>query len=283
MAREAVLTIAIGRKGVGKTYKTLEMISNYLKRNRKKVLILDVNNEFANVKKDQNPNFPHVKALNINHLSHWVNNDPAIEARRISVLRPVSEGGGKMSTGELVDVLSQILDEFKNGLLLIEDINKIVSDSIGNELMGAIVTQRHSAVDIVTHFQSVGKMLHPKLWANANWIRFHKCDDTVKKHKNKLTGTEDYLYIAEAIVKNEYEAGNKRFCLYIDKDDTRLRGEYTLQMFDKGVERFLEENYNIVKAEADKRDIRTGEKIYKNQSEAVQKIMTEYRDQYFQA
>ena len=61
--REALLGIAVGRKGVGKTYATLELIQEYLKGNPqtgatpRKVLLLDVNNEFMDVKADQNPKF----------------------------------------------------------------------------------------------------------------------------------------------------------------------------------------------------------------------------------
>ena len=51
--REALLGIAVGRKGVGKTYATLELIQEYLRGNPqtgskpRKVLLLDVNNEIA--------------------------------------------------------------------------------------------------------------------------------------------------------------------------------------------------------------------------------------------
>ena len=54
--REALLGIAVGKKGVGKTYATLIEIQRYLKGNPRtgakprKVLILDVNNEFGNIK-----------------------------------------------------------------------------------------------------------------------------------------------------------------------------------------------------------------------------------------
>ena len=51
--REALLGIAVGKKGVGKTYATLELIQDYLRGNPatgaqpRKVLILDVNNKLA--------------------------------------------------------------------------------------------------------------------------------------------------------------------------------------------------------------------------------------------
>ena len=186
MAREALLGIAVGKKGVGKTYATLKAINRYRRLHpTRKVLILDVNDEFVNVQADQNPQFEHVKALDLSHLEAWVNH-PVVDIRRISVIKP--NGQGRMNLAEIAQALHHILAHFKNGLLLIEDINKFISDNLPNDLIGAIATQRHASVDIMIHFQTVGKMANPKLWGNANYIRFHKCEDTVERHKSKFGG-----------------------------------------------------------------------------------------------
>jgi hypothetical protein len=278
MAREALLTIAIGKKGVGKTYETLKEVARYLRENKRKVLILDVNNEYGNTKADHgNPNFPHIKALDVRHLVAWVKH-PAIEARRISVLKP---NGGKMSTDELGRTLDYILGNYQNGMLLIEDINKIVADNISNTIMGSIVTQRHMSVDIITHYQSIGKMAQPKLWANTNWVRMHKCDDTVQRHENKFGGNVEYLKIAEAIINNEWDAGNKHFSIYVDKDASILRGNFSPLQFDKGVERYLKENYKVVTTETKKRDIMTGQLLHQTQKEAVTHLMKSMRKEYY--
>tara|TARA_R110000787_G_scaffold11722_5_gene38436 strand:+ start:1900 stop:2763 length:864 start_codon:yes stop_codon:yes gene_type:complete len=282
--REALLGIAVGRKGVGKTYATLEMIQGVLKGNPttgakpRKVLLLDVNNEFVNVKDDQNQNFVHVKAISLNDISKFTLSNK-IEARRVSVLK---EGGGKMNLVEIAKALHHILENYQNGLLLIEDINKFVSDSLPNDLVGSIITQRHVSVDVITHFQSIGKAAHPKLWANCNWLRYHQCDDTVERHKSKFGGNIEHLKILEKMVNIEYEKGNKRFYAYLNKDDGKIQGEFTKIQFQYAVYQYLQDNYNsVVKPLLNKKDIMTGEKIYSNHKDLAKKLISEFTFKYY--
>lgn len=276
--REPLLGIAVGKKGVGKTYATLKMVQKYLKGNPelgikgRKVLILDVNNEYGNVKGDVNPEFEHIKAIALEDVPRFTKH-PKIEARRVSVLKP---NGGKMNLVELQQALDFILANYENGLFIIEDITKFISDNLPNDLIGAIATQRHVSVDIITHFQSIGKAANPKLWANANWIRYHKCDDTVLRHKDKFAGEIEHLMILERMVHMEYDKGNIRFHAYLDKDDGKLKGNFTLQQFKDAIENYLQNNYNIVRAEVERKDIRTGNKIHKSQPAAVEFLMNKY-------
>jgi hypothetical protein len=272
--REALLGIAVGRKGVGKTYATLQLIQSYLKGNPatgaapRKVLLLDVNNEFVNVKDDQNSEFIHIKAISLNDIEKFTLSNK-VEARRVSVLK---EGGGKMNLVEIAQALHHILENYQNGLLLIEDINKFVSDSLPNDLVGSIITQRHVSVDVITHFQSLGKAAHPKLWANCNWLRYHQCDDTVERHKNKFGGNIEHLKILEKMVNIEYEKGNKRFYAYLNKDDGTIQGDFSKKQFQFAIYQYLQDNYNaVVKPLLSKKDIMTGEKIYSDLNYGVYK------------
>lgn len=282
--REALLGIAVGRKGVGKTYTTLQTIASYLKGNLqtgqkpRKVLILDVNNEFQNVKKDhQNLAFPDIKAIALHDVPRFTYH-PKIEARRVSILKPE---GGKMSIDEIQKALSFILANYQNGLLLIEDINKFISDSLPNDLMGSIATQRHVSVDVIIHFQTLGKAAHPKLWGNCNWLRFHKCDDTVKRHANKFAGNIEHLQLLEKLVDIEYKKGNNRFYAYLDKDYGKIKGNFTKQTFLNMIEQYLEENDNIVSKEYRRKNIRTGKAIYSSQAQAADTIIKKYFDEYY--
>lgn len=282
--REAQLGIAVGKKGVGKTYTTLQIISNYLKGNPKtgakprKVLILDVNNEYQNVKKDHaNVNFPDIKAIALQDVPRFTYH-PKIEARRVSTLKPE---GGKMSLDEIQKALSFILANYQNGLLLIEDINKFISDSLPNDLMGSIATQRHVSVDVIIHFQTIGKAAHPKLWGNCNWIRYHKCEDTVLRHKSKFAGNVDHLLLLEKLVDIEVKKGNNRFYAYLDKDYGKIKGNFSKKMFQTMIEQYLEENDSIVTKEVRRRNIYSGELIYKSQKEAADAIVKKYFDEYY--
>lgn len=282
--REALLGIAVGRKGVGKTYATLQLIQSYLKGNPatgakpRKVLMLDVNNEFVNVKGDQNSEFEHVKAISLKDIEKFTLSNK-VEARRVSILK---EGGGKMNLVEIAQALHHILENYQNGLLLIEDINKFVSDSLPNDLVGSIITQRHVSVDVITHFQSIGKAAHPKLWANCNWLRFHQCDDRVDRHKAKFGGNIEHLKILEKMVNIEYEDGNKRFYAYLNKDEGKIQGSFTKKQFQYAIYQYLQDNYNaVVKPMLNKKDIMTGEKIYKDHKDLAKKMILEYTTKYY--
>ena len=282
--REALLGIAVGRKGVGKTYTTLKLIQEYLKgdpsagSHPRKVLILDVNNEFMDVKSDQDPRFQHIKAISLDDIKKFTLSNK-IEARRVSILKP---NGGKMNLVELAQALAHILDNYQNGLLLIEDINKFVSDSLPNDLVGSIITQRHVSVDVITHFQSVGKAAHPKLWANCNWLRYHQCDDTVERHKGKFAGNIIHLKLLEKMVNIEYKKGNQRFYAYLNKDEGKIQGEFTKKQFQFAIYEYLQDNYNTaVKPLLAKKDIMTGEKIYKSHKDLAIKLIKEYTEDYY--
>lgn len=282
--REALLGIAVGKKGVGKTYATLETATSYLLGSERggtkprKVLILDVNNEYAEVKKDHNnPIFPQIKALRLEDVPRFTYH-PKVEARRVSVLKPE---GGKMSLAEIQEALGYILANYQNGLLIIEDINKYISDNLPNDLMGTIATQRHVSVDIITHFQSIGKAANPKLWANCNWLRFHKCEDTVERHKNKFAGNIEHLKIMEMMVDDKYKEGDKRFYAYLDKDYGTIKGNFNKAFFKKSIENFLENNYGIVKKELNKKHLYTGELKHKNHKDAVNYLIDKYISSYY--
>lgn len=279
MAREATLGIAIGKKGVGKSYSTLAMIQTVLRHQKKprKVLILDVNNEFGDVQKDQNKNFANIRAISLSDIKKWCYNG-IIEARRVTVMK---EGGGKMTLKETADALAVILDNFQNGLLLIEDITKFVSDSLPGDLIGAICTQRHVSCDVILHFQSVGKMANPKLYANCNWLRVHKTDDTVKRHESKFGEDVTHLYLAEKLVELQYEKGNKRFFVFVDKDMKNVKGAFTRAMFQEAVESYLVDNYNLVEKELKKRVLRTGGLLHTDRTKATDHIIAKYMNEYY--
>lgn len=281
--REALLGIAVGKKGVGKTYTTLQTATQYLLGSNRgarprKVLILDVNNEYANTKANHNnPNFPEIKAMRLEDVPRFTVH-PKIEARRVSVLKPE---GGKMSLAEIQNALGYILANYQNGLLIIEDINKYISDSLPNDLMGSIATQRHVSVDIITHFQSIGKAANPKLWANCNWLRFHRCEDTVERHKNKFAGNIEHLKIMEKMIDTEFKKGNKRFYLYLDKDYGTIKGNFNKKEFKAAIEDYLEDNYTIVDRELRKKHLYSGEKKHKNHKQAVTALVNNYINDYY--
>ena len=143
--REPQLIVATGKKGVGKTYTTKIAISSYVRPNSKtgkrarKVLIYDVNMEY-----DQ------YKAIGLNDLVRFSKQKRA-EIRRVL---PITEEGKIAHIDEIIDILYEILEKFRGGLLVLEDINRYLVETRSKEVIGTLATNRHRDMDIIIHLQN---------------------------------------------------------------------------------------------------------------------------------
>lgn len=234
--REPKLGVAVGKKGVGKTYITTRMINSYVRGNLSKgikprrALVLDVNDEFVEY-----------KALRLKDVKRF-SAHPTIEARRI---RPFNDDGVRMTLKEIQVALFTILNDYRGGLLLIEDINRYISDHLPNDLVGAICTNRHTDTDIIMHFQSIGRVTS-KIWQNINWLRFHKNTDSVDRHLKKFEDKFEYLKIAEILINNQYYNGNKRFFLFVDIDNEKIQGDFDKKLLDDAINKYIESYYRKI-------------------------------------
>jgi hypothetical protein len=254
--REPKLLVAVGKKGVGKSFTTEKMIQQYAVGNPAKgvvgrrVLIIDVNDEYSNI-----------KAIRIQDVAIF-SVHPIIEIRRI---RPFLDNGKKMTLDDIAQALFVVLETFRNGLLLVEDINKYIADTMPNDLVGAICTNRHIGVDIILHYQSIGRITS-KVWQNVNIIRIHKFTDNMKKHKHKFEDKFEYLSIAETMINQAYEKGDKHFFVYADVDIDKIYGGFSDEEFENAVMTFIQNNYNnIITPMLNARD-ENGKKIHTAQS-----------------
>jgi len=259
--REPILMVGIGKKGVGKSYSTERMIESYVKGNpakgvpARRALILDVNDEYSNIRA--------IRVEDVPLFSVHTN----IEVRRI---RPFLDNGNKMSLDDVAQALFTILNTYRNGLLLVEDINKYISDTMPNDLVGAICTNRHIGVDIILHYQSIGRITS-KVWQNVNTLRMHKFTDSVKRHKHKYEDKFEFLTIAENIVNRKHEEGDKRFHLYVDIDNEKVYGKFTAQEYELAAKKFIEDNYaNLISPLLKSRDEK-GRKTY-NPGSAIAEV-----------
>ena len=269
MGREPKLMVAVGRKGCGKSFSTEKMIQSYVIGNPAKgvpprrCLILDVNDEYSAY-----------KAIRIQDVALF-SMHPIVEARRV---RPFMDDGKKMTLDDIAQTLFVLLDTFRNGLLLIEDVNKYISDTMPNDLVGAICTNRHIGVDIILHYQSIGRITS-KVWQNVNLIRIHKITDSVKRHKHKFEDKFEYLSIAEVLINQKYESGDVRFFLYVDVDSDKIYGSFSDADLEAAVTKYLSDNYNqLINPLLNARD-ENGKKIHTPQTAIaeVKKRMLSYR------
>lgn len=273
--REPQLGVAVGKKGVGKTFTTTKIIDQYVRGNLasgikpRKVLILDVNDEFSQI-----------KAISITDVPKFsVNN--FVEARRI---RPFRNDGKKMALDEITHTLSIILETFRGGLLLVEDINKYISDSMPNDLIGAICTNRHANMDIILHYQSIGRIT-PKVWQNLNWIRFHQNTESVAKHApKKFPDKEGVLSMAEYIVNNKVKEGDKRYYCYVDIDNMKIEGaNITEKLKEDAVVHYLTSgsNYNQLIKQPLRREKVTNKNSKKTENDIFIEVKKEKMAEFF--
>jgi hypothetical protein len=279
MARECRIIIACGKRGVGKSVETIRMIDEYVAGNPskgvppRKALIFDVNDEFSSFWYfGQQRKIPAIAIKDILKFSVH----PKVEVRRI---RPFWDDGKKMTINDMSEVLGIILDNYRNGLLLVEDINKYLSDAMPSDLIGSLATSRHIGLDIVSHFQNIGRAGNPKLLGNLNMIRLHKTNDTVERHKNKFEEKTEILQIAEYLINRKYNEGDIRYFVYVDIDNMKIRGKFTKIEVEDAIHQYITERYSrIITPMLQLRD-RRGKKIHNEEtalSAANQSLMKTY-------
>lgn len=205
--------------------------------NAHRALILDFNDEYGEFG---------VKSIALEHVPVFMVH-PVAEIRRI---RPFVMSGGKwkkMSTNDMVLTLEKVVNSYKGGALLIEDINKYVDTVMPSDLTGILASNAHSDLDLILHYQSVARPL-PTVWQNTNIIRYHCQYDPVEKSKIKLSEMLEIFQIAEILVNEQYFIQkNQRFFVYVDKDAGTIIGNFTYQMFDKALEEYINTNSSQLK------------------------------------
>jgi hypothetical protein len=295
--REPIFYVAAGKKGIGKTFFTKELIRQYVKGmpenglKPRKVLVMDVNNEFTEIKT--------ISPRDIIKFSVH----PKIEARRISVMKA---DGHPMSIDEISATSFQALKDFRGGLFVMEDISKYVSDTLKQDIIGTLATSRHIDTDIIAHFQYIGKVGNPKIKGTMNVLRLHKTLDSVARHKSKFEEYIAIMMIAENIVNAKYNTGTRiirelkrknvsdfedqkdkiknKYCrsfVYVDFDNDNIRGNFTPEEFTAAIETYVEEypeeTINIL---LKKKDPQTGRARY-NYKAAMDLKRAELFEQYY--
>jgi len=240
MLREPQLIIATGTKGVGKTYKTCQLIEEYLTpdiaigKKARKVLIFDVNGEYDNTEIMKNGHRFRTKVLALKDLQEWTTNK-RVEVRRIM---PVDANGNEVGTEKYPEILSIILHYFKGGMLILEDINKYLIETRDAKIIGALTTNRHRDLDIYIHLQSLAP-LTTRMWQNSNVIRFHYQMDDIDRYKARIPNYELFK-VAQMMVNEKYYAGEERFFCYVMNQLNKIKGAFTKLDFLKACRMYLE-------------------------------------------
>jgi hypothetical protein len=277
MAKEAVkkeraagMMVTTGVQGVGKTYLNMYVIKDYVsdkfynKVRGRKCLIMDTNGEYIGSQFARNDieNFS-PKIIALKDISEWSLSD-IIECRRIDATG--------LSIPEKKKVLEFLIRYFKNGLMVIEDINTyILSVTHMEEIVGGLVNLRHRGVDLLISYQSL-RAVEPRMYSNARWMRMHYQSDNVNDVKGKINNLALYK-IAEIIVKTRYFAGDKRFYVYIHNFENKIEGKFTKREFMEACEKFLNTNKKEIKEYSNMNNCSV--------AEAIKGLSKQYYDQFY--
>ncbi len=242
MAREPKIIIATGTRGVGKTFKSKEVIQKYILPNNdngkagRKVLIFDVNMEYTNEEIIKDGFQFRTKVLALKDLPQWTT-QKRVEVRRIL---PVDANGTPVGVDKMESILNIILGTYKGGMLVLEDINRYLIGTTGAEIIGALATNRHKDMDILIHLQSLAPVT-TRMFQNCNAIRFHYQIDDVTRIKNRLPNFELFK-IVQLLVNTQYFSGNERFYAIIEIDKNKVHGMFSKRMFVDACRQYLEQN-----------------------------------------
>jgi len=277
--RETKLMVVTGRKRIGKSNETLRFLFNEYTRGQhaRKVLIFDPNNEYGGYELYANnqKTIVNIPMLGRNDILKF-NKQRLVEIRRIV---PQTEYGTPLQPEEQDELIVKMMSEFRGGCLFIEDLNTVFGDSLPKKVSAFFTNNAHRDCDIVIQMQSIGRIL-PKMWQNTQVIRFHSQLDSVDQSKNKLKEDYEIFKISQLMVEYQYNSGNVRFFVFVDKEDKKIRGNYTKAMFEKAVMDYLGENDGLVKKQMKKVDFGTGKRKYTPQQALDAEKERIYREYY---
>jgi hypothetical protein len=250
--REAGMMVITGVQGVGKTYLNMHVIKDYVKDKfynkvkGRKCLIFDTNGEYTESQFDRNDisNF-NVRRISLKDVEDWSRTENQ-ECRRIEAKN--------FSIKEKKEAVEFLLKVYRNGMLVLEDINTyILSVTFMEEIVGGLVNLRHRAVDVMISYQSL-RPVEPRIWQNSRWIRMHYQADNVNDIKNKVTNPTLFK-LAQIIVNNRYFNGDKRFFVYIHNFANKIQGKFTKKEFEDACRQYLNTNKKYIKEYKDMHNV----------------------------
>ena len=271
--REPMIQVVVAAKGMGKTHTTAnEEITNYVTTTPdwkgRKVLIYDTQAEYTDEKLRSKFKVKwQAKVLALKDLRAWTYNGKA-EVRRILALddknRIVKNVDTKMA------ILLEILNTFAGGLLVLDDISTYMINPNTVEVISALVSNRHSNLDIILHYQSF-RVIRPAIWANLTILRMHNVNERVATVSAKVNNPE-LLGVAQCLVNYKFKR-DRRFKLYINYQEDQIYGAFSKNDYRVACLIYLKENKPDI--------LRVAFNRYGNETEEAYKICIKELEKYF--
>ena len=201
--------VAVAMQGGGKTYTTMHELKEYQKKYKRPVLIVDVNGEYDDYKAiyyDARIPDRRKRAMGSKNSNDTGRMGIAgISQPRIYRVIGIRPDNVPMSMDELIELILTIQDYFKNGMLVLEEMNTYVRRQVPKDFYAFMIRLRHRGVDVIMHYQSIGDA-HPDIWRQTKILRVHRTMDSVRGIKNKIPNFE-LVRIAELAVEKNYLIG----------------------------------------------------------------------------
>lgn len=275
LERQPMIMIACGETGVGKTFRNKLEIANYMKGDKKagkkgrKVLCFDTND-------DDYPEFPSVSPDHIKALTK-------VAARRI---RPFNRDGTPMQRKDKSEVIDKILKHYRNGLLVLDDIDHYMTGAKGQSMIGALCTVRHMGLDILFTHQSIAKIT-TTAWQNCTWLRLHHQVDDITRYRERIP-KYPLVRIAQLVVDERYEEASRMFrkkqidydqyrakksyCVYVDMREKKLHGVDRVTFIRAAKKYIDQEEQRKISMMMQERDFE-GNRIYADRNAVVVKLI----------
>ena len=193
-----------------------------------------------------------------------------------------------MDNDEKKEVITKIMKHFKNGLVVLDDIDHYMTGAKGQSMIGALCTVRHKGIDIVLTHQSVAKITTSE-WQNCTWLRLHHQVDDVTRYRERIPKYQ-MVRIGQLIVDEQYELCSnafamgkiteqeykiqKSFFVYINMREQRIRG-CSRAAFIRACKKFIDqEESRKVKMLLNEEDF-DGNNTYKTKNDAIVKLISD--------
>ncbi len=277
-SRDALVTIAVGKKKSGKSHTTkFTLINKYvIERGIQKarpVVVLDLTGEYSKWG---------YKAFHYNpHEENYrkrTENIKAIKKPNVYRLLGVYKNKRVFTKDHIMQAVSDVFENFRNGLFVFEDINKFLGSNLPQAFISTLVSNRHVGLDMIMHYQTL-KAIPPQLIDNAEYLRLHKTVGSVMSLSTDKFTNPEIIRIAELVIDYRMkELGDKYYYNMIDLEGDKLM-RVKEEDFDIACKKYLMQTPKEYRLHLNMIS-NSGKKLYKTKMHAIDAVLKEKKELY---
>ena len=188
-------------------------------------------------------------------------------------------------------MLTKFLLSFRDGLVVVDDLDHYMAGAKGQSMISALVSVRHMGVDLLLTHQSISKITTTE-WEASTWLRLHHQVDNVSRYKNRIPNYQ-LNRIALLIINEQYNLAAKQlaneqispteakrrksYFVYVDTRNLKIMG-CSRQAFIKAALKYIdqEESKSIRMMMNERHFDKKSTLKYKDRNQAVTGLLREY-------